>query len=47
MIPPEGLIREWAYYQWERKGGGYGHENADWIAAEGHLTLAMNYETVV
>ena len=46
MIPPEELIREWAYYQWERRGGGHGNDVHDWIAAEGHLKLAMNYETI-
>jgi hypothetical protein len=47
MIPPDATIREWAYYQWERRGGGHGQDLKDWLDAEQHLRLLNNYQPLI
>jgi len=46
MIPPDSMIQEWAYYQWERRGGRHGQDVKDWLDAEQHLRLALNYRVI-
>jgi hypothetical protein len=46
MIPPDSMIREWAYYQWERRGGSHSQDVKDWLDAEQHLRLLINYQVI-
>ncbi|GIW87908.1 MAG: hypothetical protein KatS3mg108_2232 [Isosphaeraceae bacterium] len=46
MIPTDDQIRVAAYQRWQRRGHSHGHHEADWLAAQQDLLLALNYRTV-
>ena len=45
-LPAEEMIRETAYFIWERRGRVHGYDSYDWMMAEKDLSLALNYNKI-
>ncbi len=46
VLPEEHEIRTAAYYNWLRRGGGHGHDKADWDLGEEAVFLDRNYTVI-